>query len=58
MEVYNIDYVLYVRDGEHEPKQITNFTLVPERFRTPLRRDNLHFVHQSSSTTARFATAG
>ena len=26
MEIYNIDYNLYVQDGEHEPKQMTNFT--------------------------------
>ena len=26
MEVYNTDYALYVQDGEHEPKQATNFT--------------------------------
>lgn len=30
MEVFNIDYTLYVRDGEHEPKQATNFTPVIE----------------------------
>ena len=30
MEVYNTDYALYVQDGEHEPKQATNFTPVIE----------------------------
>ena len=30
MEIYNIDYNLYVQDGEHEPKQATNFTPVIE----------------------------
>ena len=30
MEVYNTDYALYVQDGEHEPKQVTNFTPVIE----------------------------
>ena len=30
MDVYSIDYTLYVQDGEHEPKQATNFTPVIE----------------------------
>lgn len=30
MEVYNVNYTLYVQDGEHEPKQATNFTPVIE----------------------------
>lgn len=30
MKVYNTDYALYVQDGEHEPKQATNFTPVIE----------------------------
>lgn len=30
MEVYDIDYTLYVQDGEHDPKQATNFTPVIE----------------------------
>lgn len=30
MEIYNTDYALYVQDGEHDPKQVTNFTPVIE----------------------------
>lgn len=30
MEIYNTGYALYVQDGEHEPKQATNFTPVIE----------------------------
>ena len=30
MEVYDIDYTLYVQDREHDPKQVTNFTPVIE----------------------------
>ena len=36
MEIYNIDYNLYVQDGEHEPRQMTNFTLVIETAYYPL----------------------
>ena len=36
MEIYNIDYNLYVQDGEHEPKQMTNFTPVIETAYYPL----------------------
>ena len=30
MEIYNTYYALYVQDGEHDPKQVTNFTPVIE----------------------------
>ena len=30
MEICNTDYALYVQDGEHDPKQVTNFTPVIE----------------------------
>lgn len=30
MEIYSTDYALYVQDGEHDPKQVTNFTPVIE----------------------------
>lgn len=36
MEIYNIAYNLYVQDGEHEPKQMTNFTPVIETAYYPL----------------------
>ena len=36
MEIYNIYYNLYVQDGEHEPKQMTNFTPVIETAYYPL----------------------
>lgn len=36
MEIYSIDYNLYVQDGEHEPKQMTNFTPVIETAYYPL----------------------
>lgn len=36
MDVYSIDYTLYVQDGEHEPKQMTNFTPVIETAYYPL----------------------
>ncbi len=36
MEVYNIDYALYVQDGEHDPRQMTNFTPVIETAYYPL----------------------
>lgn len=36
MEVYNTDYTLYVQDGEHEPRQMTNFTPVVETAYYPL----------------------
>ena len=36
MEVYNTDYTLYVQDGEHEPRQMTNFTPVIETAYYPL----------------------
>lgn len=36
MEIYNIDYNLYVQDGEHESKQMTNFTPVIETAYYPL----------------------
>lgn len=36
MEIYSIDYNLYVLDGEHEPRQMTNFTPVVETAYYPL----------------------
>ena len=36
MEIYSIDYNLYVQDGEHESKQMTNFTPVIETAYYPL----------------------
>ena len=36
MEFYNINYTLYVQDGEHEPKQMTNFTPMIETAYYPL----------------------
>ena len=36
MEIHVTNYTLYVQDGEHEPKQITNFTPVIETAYYPL----------------------
>lgn len=36
MKICVIDYTLYVQDGEHEPKKITNFTPVIETAYYPL----------------------
>lgn len=36
MEFYSIDYTLYVQDGEHDPRQMTNFTPVIETAYYPL----------------------
>ena len=36
MKIYNIDYTLYVQDGERDPNQITNFTPVIETVYYPM----------------------